>query len=58
MLVDYYGGVVQFLFKWEQPAPKMMEGNKETIEEINKENTNQDILEDSKNGNWPKHRFR
>ncbi|MDZ7838937.1 MAG: hypothetical protein U5N58_13925 [Actinomycetota bacterium] len=25
MLLDYYSGVVQFLTKWEEPAPKIVE---------------------------------
>jgi|TARA_B100000315_G_scaffold161577_1_gene150076 hypothetical protein len=49
MIIDYYSGIIQFLYKWEQPAPKMMEDNKETIVTVNNENVSQDILEDSEN---------
>jgi len=34
MLVDYYSGIVQFLSKWEEPAPKMLE--KDRIEKTEK----------------------
>lgn len=28
MLINYYSGVIQFLSKWAEPAPKMIEKNK------------------------------
>ena len=33
MIIDYYGGIVQYLKKWEKPAPKIIE-NKSDKEEI------------------------
>lgn len=42
MLLDYYSGIVQFLTKWEEPAPKMTEKNKfqKAEEDINKNKLN------------------
>ncbi len=47
MIVDYYSGIIQFLYKWEQPAPKMIEDNTENIMEVDNENTNLGISKNS-----------
>ncbi|MBU1810917.1 MAG: hypothetical protein KJ629_07245 [Candidatus Omnitrophica bacterium] len=50
MIVNFYSGIVQFLLKWEKPAPKMIETNKTDIIEINNEDADQNILEEKENG--------
>lgn len=44
MLMDYYSGIVQYLYKWEQPAPKMI-GNKEQ-DDTESKNSGQDFPDD------------
>jgi len=34
MLVDYYRGIVQYLVKWEKPAPKIKENSVPQIESV------------------------
>mgnify|MGYP003993609327 FL=1 len=50
MIIDYYSGIIQYLYKWEQPAPKMMEDNKDSIMEASNEDANIDILKTRENG--------
>ena len=34
MLVDYYRGIIQYLAKWEKPAPKIKENSVPQIEQV------------------------
>jgi len=51
MVVNFYSGIVQFLYKWEKSAPKMIETNKTDIVEMKNEDATRNILEENEIGN-------
>lgn len=47
MLINYYSSVIQFLSKWEQPAPKIIDSGKENIAEVNTEKSDTDNIKNT-----------
>lgn len=47
MLINYYSGVIQFLSKWEQSAPKIIDSGEENIAEVNTEKSDTDNIKNT-----------
>ncbi|MBA7466556.1 hypothetical protein ES707_01743 [subsurface metagenome] len=47
MLISYYSGVIQYLSKWAEPAPKMIDSGEENIAEVNTEKSDTDNIKNT-----------